>query len=84
MFVIHGIGTGDLHHRFVDLPTACEVLVRVLGSSVNPADRGAPSGPSVVMGADIAGRVVAMNGTFNIYDKTNRHLFLNQRCGFYR
>ena len=44
------------------LPTACEVLVRVIGSSVNPADRGAPSGPSVVMGADIAGRVVATNG----------------------
>ncbi len=52
---------GDLHRRFQDLPTACEVLVRVIGSSVNPADRGSPSG-SVVMGADIAGRVVATNG----------------------
>ena len=52
---------GDLHRRFEDLPTACEVLVRVIGSSVNPADRGTPSG-SVVMGADISGRVVATNG----------------------
>lgn len=48
---------GDLHHRFVNLPTTCELLVRVIGSSVNPADRGAP-GSTVVMGSDIAGRVV--------------------------
>jgi NADPH:quinone reductase-like Zn-dependent oxidoreductase len=48
---------GDLHEKFTKLP-ACEVLVEVSHSSVNPCDRSAPGPYPQVMGSDIAGTVV--------------------------
>lgn len=53
---------GYLHDTFAMLPSACEVLVKVMASSVNPCDRGtdAARNPKVI-GSDIAGLVVSTN-----------------------
>jgi len=48
---------GDLHKRFKNLPSKCEVVVQIISSSVNPADKYATSG---IGGSDIAGHVVAL------------------------
>jgi NADPH:quinone reductase-like Zn-dependent oxidoreductase len=48
---------GDLHKRFKDLPTECEVIVQIHASSVNPADIYTRTG---VMGSDISGTVVEL------------------------
>ena len=55
---------GDLHTKFADLPTECEVLVKVMASSVNPCDlhTAATLGPTVA-GSDIAGVVVELSTT---------------------
>ena len=54
---------GYLHDTFAMLPSPCEVLVKVMASSVNPCDRGtdAARNPKVI-GSDIAGVVVQTNG----------------------
>ncbi|GAB5362819.1 hypothetical protein AAMO2058_000831500 [Amorphochlora amoebiformis] len=51
---------GTLHHLFQNL-TACEVLIQVMGSSVNPADRynDAYRIPKVI-GSDISGIIIDM------------------------
>ena len=46
---------GELHRRFKGLPSPCEVVIQVVGSSVNPADTYATSG---VAGSDVSGIIV--------------------------
>jgi hypothetical protein len=63
-------GVGTLHATFRDLPSnysSCEVVIKVMASSVNPSDtdaavgRDSLKGVPVVMGSDVAG-VVADTG----------------------
>ena len=50
---------GVLHKKFADLPTTCEVLVKVMTSSVNPCDRAADSAfDPKPMGSDLSGIVM--------------------------
>jgi len=51
---------GDLRRKFHGLPDSCEVLLHVLGSSVNPADRTAAGPFPQVLGSDVVAVVEAV------------------------
>ena len=56
---------GDLHAAYSDLPSpACEVLIKVAASSINPSDVAPGIASSLlphVMGSDVAGTVVSLS-----------------------
>ena len=56
---------GDLHITYADLPSSCEVKIKVEASSVNPSDIHPTVASAVlphVMGSDVSGTIVASGG----------------------
>ena len=69
---------GDLAKKYGNLPSACEVLIRVGASSVNPSDIQPTIATDLfphVLGSDVAGTVVSVNSSCDCKVQVGQRVF---------